>query len=99
MAGVPVLYEWGYFREAENSFPPSLLEDLDQGGALTGRVGNCQASGTEIIAKLGEEHMRSGKPIVYTSADSVFQIAAHEQTSGGLRASGRPVPDRAPAVS
>ena len=82
MAGVPVLYEWGYFREAENSFPPSLLEDLIKEARLPGVLGNCQASGTEIIAKLGEEHMRSGKPIVYTSADSVFQIAAHEQTFG-----------------
>ena len=82
MAGVPVLYEWGYFREAENSFPPSLLEDLIKEARLPGVLGNCQASGTEIIARLGEEHMRTGKPIVYTSADSVFQIAAHEETFG-----------------
>ena len=45
-------------------------------------LGNCHASGTEIIARLGEEHMRTGKPIVYTSADSVFQIAAHEEAFG-----------------
>ena len=82
MAGVPVLYEWGYFREAENSFPPSLLQDLIREARLPGVLGNCQASGTEIIARLGEEHMRTGKPIVYTSADSVFQIAAHEETFG-----------------
>jgi phosphopentomutase len=82
MAGVPVLYEWGYFRDAENSFPPSLLADLIREARLPGVLGNCQASGTEIIAQLGEEHMRTGKPIVYTSADSVFQIAAHEQTFG-----------------
>jgi phosphopentomutase len=82
MAGVPVLYEWGYFRQAENSFPPSLLEDLVKEARLPGVLGNCQASGTEIISKLGEEHMRSGKPIVYTSADSVFQVAAHEESFG-----------------
>ncbi len=45
-------------------------------------LGNCQASGTEIIAQLGEEHVRTGRPIVYTSADSVFQIAAHEEAFG-----------------
>jgi phosphopentomutase len=82
MAGVPVLYEWGYFRDPENSFPPSLLNDLIQEARLPGVLGNCIASGTEIIAKLGEEHMRTGRPIVYTSADSVFQVAAHEETFG-----------------
>jgi len=82
MAGVPVLYEWGYFRQAENSFPPSLLQDLVKEAHVPGVLGNCQASGTEIITRLGEEHMRTGKPIVYTSADSVFQIAAHEETFG-----------------
>ncbi|BBI60142.1 hypothetical protein HSBAA_14480 [Vreelandella sulfidaeris] len=49
---------------------------------LTGVIGNCHASGTEIIARLGEEHIATGKPIVYTSADSVFQIAAHEEYFG-----------------
>ena len=49
---------------------------------LPGVLGNCHASGTEIIRELGEEHVRSGKPIVYTSADSVFQIAAHEDAFG-----------------
>jgi phosphopentomutase len=82
MAGVPVLYEWGYFREPESSFPASLLNDLIKEARIPGVLGNCIASGTEIIARLGEEHMRTGKPIVYTSADSVFQIAAHEETFG-----------------
>src|ERR1700690_2941925 len=44
-----------------------------------GTLGNCAASGTEIIQQLGEEHVRTGNPIVYTSADSVFQVAAHEE--------------------
>lgn len=82
MAGVPVLFEWGYFREPRNTFPKTLLDQLIALGRLPGVLGNCHASGTEIIARLGEEHLRTGKPIVYTSADSVFQIAAHEQSFG-----------------
>jgi phosphopentomutase len=82
MTGVPVLFDWGYFIEPENSFPTSFLESFVQQANLPGVLGNCHASGTEIIAKLGEEHVRTGKPIVYTSADSVFQIACHEQSFG-----------------
>ncbi len=82
MAGVPVLFEWGYFRGETDTFPPELLEALIERGGLPGVLGNCHASGTEIIKQLGEEHMRTGKPIVYTSADSVFQIACHEETFG-----------------
>ncbi len=61
-----------------NGFPPELMREFEQ---RTGRgtLGNKPASGTEIIRELGEEHLRTGKPIVYTSADSVFQIAAHEE--------------------
>jgi phosphopentomutase len=72
---------WGYFRDRENSFPPELLEALIARPTCPGVLGNCHASGTEIIARLGEEHVATGKPIVYTSADSVFQIAAHERPS------------------
>ncbi len=82
MAGVPVLKDWGYFTEYENSFPQGFLQDFIEEAQLPGILGNCRASGTEIIAQLGEEHMRTGKPIVYTSADSVFQIACHEETFG-----------------
>lgn len=82
MAGVPVRFEWGYFREPENSFPAELLDALVERAGLPGVLGNCHASGTEIIARLGEAHIESGKPIVYTSADSVFQIAVHEQFFG-----------------
>lgn len=82
MAGVPVLFDWGYFTGEENTFPPKLLDDLIGQGRLPGVLGNCHASGTVIIEELGEEHMRTGKPIVYTSADSVFQIACHEETFG-----------------
>ncbi len=82
IAGVPVLFEWGYFREPENTFPDELLDPLIERADLPGVLGNCHASGTTIIAELGEEHVRTGKPIVYTSADSVFQIACHEEAYG-----------------
>ncbi|GAB1623415.1 phosphopentomutase [Agarivorans albus] len=82
IAGVPVLFDWGYFSEPENSFPQSLLDELVKRADLPGYLGNCHASGTEVLERLGEEHMASGKPIFYTSADSVFQIAAHEETFG-----------------
>ena len=82
IAGVPVRFDWGYFEDREQSFPPLLLKALIEEAALPGVLGNCHASGTEIIARLGEEHCASGKPIVYTSADSVFQIAAHEDSFG-----------------
>ncbi|APE31619.1 phosphopentomutase [Halomonas aestuarii] len=82
IAGVPVRFDWGYFPDREHSFPDELLDALMQEAGLPGVIGNCHASGTEIIARLGETHVESGKPIVYTSADSVFQIAAHEEAFG-----------------
>ncbi|MFD1804213.1 phosphopentomutase [Mixta tenebrionis] len=82
IAGVPVLFDWGYFSDTENSFPPALLDKLVERAGLPGYLGNCHASGTVILDKLGEEHMKTGKPIFYTSADSVFQIACHEETFG-----------------
>lgn len=82
IAGVPVLFEWGYFKSLQNSFPQPLLDKLVERANLPGYLGNCHASGTAILDELGEEHMKSGKPIFYTSADSVFQIACHEQTFG-----------------
>ncbi|WP_456450963.1 phosphopentomutase [Hydrogenimonas sp.] len=82
MMGAPVTFKWGYFTKKTNSFPPELLEAFIEETGVPGVLGNCQASGTEIIKKYGLEHMKTGKPIVYTSADSVFQIAAHEETFG-----------------
>ncbi|MBS9404560.1 phosphopentomutase [Halomonas sp. TRM85114] len=82
IAGVPVRFEWGYFADQHDSFPSELLDALIRDAELPGVLGNCHASGTEIIARLGEAHIASGKPIVYTSADSVFQIAAHEEHFG-----------------
>ncbi|TLU66308.1 phosphopentomutase [Thalassotalea litorea] len=82
MMGVPVLFEWGYFHEKTNSFSQSLLEQISIRTGIEGGLGNCHASGTTIIAQLGEEHMQTGVPILYTSADSVLQVAAHEHTFG-----------------
>lgn len=82
IAGVPVTFDWGYFPNTKPCFPPRLIEQLLEQANLSGVLGNKHASGTTIIDELGEEHLRTGKPIVYTSADSVFQIAAHEQYFG-----------------
>lgn len=82
LMGVPVHFEWGYFRKKENSFPDELLTQIVNACELEGYLGNCHASGTEIIKQLGEEHIRTGYLIFYTSADSVFQIAAHEKHFG-----------------
>ncbi|QFI68258.1 phosphopentomutase [Sinorhizobium alkalisoli] len=82
IAGTPVKFDWGYFPAEDNAFPPDLVEAICREGDVAGILGNCHASGTEIIARHGEEHMRTGKPICYTSSDSVFQIAAHERSFG-----------------
>lgn len=82
LAGVPVTYEWGYFPDTQPCFPQKLIDDFLRLTGLPGVLGLRHASGTEIIDELGTEHTQTGKPIVYTSADSVFQIAAHEQIFG-----------------
>jgi phosphopentomutase len=82
IAGVPVLFDWGYFPNTIPTFPASFTDAFIAQTKLPGILGNKHASGTEIIAELGAEHMATGKPIVYTSADSVIQIAAHEVSFG-----------------
>jgi phosphopentomutase len=82
IAGLPVTFDWGYFPDTRPAFPPELVRTLIERCALPGILGDRHASGTAIIEQLGEEHIRSGKPICYTSADSVFQIAAHEAHFG-----------------
>lgn len=67
------------FPTYPNGFPPEIIERFVTETNVPGILGNLPASGTEIIKELGAEHCRTGKPIVYTSADSVFQIAAHEE--------------------
>ena len=82
IAGVPVEFDWGYFPDQPHCFPQELVDALIKEGNLPGVLGEKLASGTEIIKELGEEHMRTGKPIIYSSADSVLQIACHEETFG-----------------
>lgn len=82
MVGQPVPWDWGYFTALEDSMPAPLLEELARRTGLPGFLGNCHASGTEIIDRLGEQHLHTGRPIVYTSADSVLQICAHEDAFG-----------------
>ncbi|MEW6996901.1 phosphopentomutase [Colwelliaceae bacterium BS250] len=82
MMGVPVLFDWGYFTDKQNSFSPELLASIEAKTGVKGCLGNCHSSGTIILEDLGEKHMQTGIPICYTSADSVFQIAAHEETFG-----------------
>lgn len=66
------------FPTFPQGFPPEVLDAFCQINGIDGVLGNVAASGTEIIKELGDKHVATGKPIVYTSADSVFQIAAHE---------------------
>jgi phosphopentomutase len=82
LAGVPVRFDWGYFPRTMPCFPTALTDALCEQAELPGILGKRHASGTQIIAELGVEHMRSGKPICYASVDSVFQIAAHETAFG-----------------
>jgi phosphopentomutase len=82
LAGLPVPWDWHYFTDTENSFPRELVDLVSKAAGTDGILGNCHAPGTAIIERLGAEHIRSGWPICYTSADSVFQIAAHEDHFG-----------------
>ncbi|MES2126053.1 MAG: phosphopentomutase [Pseudomonadota bacterium] len=82
IAGVPVEFDWGYFPRTVPSFPAVLTEELQRQTGVAGFLGNCHASGTEIINRFGDEHVATGKIIVYTSGDSVMQIAAHEEHFG-----------------
>ncbi|MEL6435371.1 MAG: phosphopentomutase, partial [Pseudomonadota bacterium] len=78
IAGVPVRFDWGYFPQEVPAFPTDLLDAIYRGNDLEGSLCNAHGSGTVVIEEFGAEHVKSGQPIFYTSADSVFQIAAHE---------------------
>lgn len=82
LMGLPVLFDWGFFPNIANCFPDKLVQAFLDATGLGGILGNCHASGTHIIEELGQMHQETGYPIVYTSADSVFQIAAHEESFG-----------------
>ena len=78
IAALPVRFDWSYFPDTVPAFPTGLTEAMIGEGDVPGILGNCHAPGTEIIERFGEEHIRTGMPICYTSVDSVLQIAAHE---------------------
>ncbi len=82
LAGVPVTSDWHYFPRTVPAFPDDLMAELIARSAIPGTLANCHASGTEVLDQFGAEHIATGKPIVYTSADSVVQIAAHEEHFG-----------------
>lgn len=82
IAGTPVQTPWGTFPAQVPCFPGSLTDALVEACALPGLLGHCHASGNAILAALGEAHVATGQPIIYTSADSVVQIAAHEAAFG-----------------
>ena len=82
IAGTPVPFTWGYFPDTVPAFPPELTDAMMAEGRLPGLLGNCHASGTAIVEALGQQHVETGRPIAYTSVDSVLQIAAHEETFG-----------------
>ena len=82
IAGVPVTFEWGYFPRAAPSMPLDLTDKLQAITGVAGFLGNCHASGTDIINLHGDEHVATNKVIIYTSGDSVMQIAAHEEHFG-----------------
>jgi phosphopentomutase len=82
MAGVPVLFDWDYFSNKEFSFSSKLVQAINKKTGFAGMLGNCHASGVDIINALGSEHVKTGLPICYTSTDSVFQVAAHEEVFG-----------------
>ncbi len=82
LAGLPVNDDWGVFPEKTNCFPPELLAEICKRAELPGVLGNCHSAGTEVLESDGERSHAEQMPIVYTSTDSVFQIAAHEESFG-----------------
>ena len=82
LAGVPVPWDWTCFPRRTPAFDAELSALVCRLAGTGGILGNCHAAGIEITGRLGAEHLRTGWPICYTSADSVFQIAAHEEAFG-----------------
>ncbi|MEQ9258783.1 MAG: phosphopentomutase [Roseovarius sp.] len=82
LAGLELPFEWHYFPDTRPAFPDEVVAAVTEAAGTGGILGNCHASGTEIVTELGQAHIETGWPICYTSADSVFQIAAHEAHFG-----------------
>ncbi len=85
LAGLPVPWEWTYFPEGTPVFPDSITQALCKAAGTDGILCNAHSNGIKVIDDFGEEHLRTGQPICYTSADSVLQIAAHEEVFGRER--------------
>ncbi|MEQ5869814.1 phosphopentomutase [Sagittula sp. NFXS13] len=82
LAGLPVPWDWHYFPDTQPAFPADLIAKACDIAGVDGTLANCHGSGTVMLDRFGAEHVRTGQPICYTSADSVFQIAAHEEHFG-----------------
>lgn len=82
IAGVPVPWDWHTFPDTRPAIPADLTGRIAALAGTEGVLANCHASGTQVIDDFGAEHLRTGWPIVYTSVDSVIQIAAHEEAFG-----------------
>jgi len=82
LAGVPVPWDWHIFPNVDPAFPDDLIVEICEKAGTGGTLGNCYASGTDIIEDQGARHLKTGWPICYTSVDSVLQIAAHEDHFG-----------------
>ena len=82
LAGLPVTWDWHYFKSKTNSFPDEIISAICRIAQVDGILGNKHASGLKIIEEFGQSHVETSMPICYTSADSVFQIAAHETAFG-----------------
>ncbi|SEQ61657.1 phosphopentomutase [Loktanella sp. DSM 29012] len=82
LSGVPVPWDWHYFPDTQPAFPDDLTVKICQAAGTGGILGNRHASGTQVIEEEAARHIQTGWPIVYTSADSVLQIAAHEEHFG-----------------
>ena len=82
LLGVPLPWKWKYFKNKQVSFSTEIIKLIQELSETKGILGNCHASGTEIIERYGKQHLNSGWPICYTSTDSVIQIAVHEEKFG-----------------
>lgn len=82
LAGVPVPWDWHYFPRGTPAIPPAITGPILARAGLTGSLCNAHAAGMPVIRAFGAEHLATGKPIFYTSVDSVLQIAAHERAFG-----------------
>lgn len=82
LTGLPVPFAWHFFPDTQPAFPDALIDAFCAKAELPGILGNCHASGVPVMEQFATEHIKTGKPICYTSADSVFQIVAHEEAFG-----------------